>query len=175
MSLCIMHPQHGHRAFLFPGGLKLKVEMPEFMIGEWFVDQISKFCVGFNSFSQGHHGYYWLEEIARLWRLYYPNQHVSNPTICESPINVKSQRAKSHQNYFYGSWSPLAPYTLCLWSSEAFAVLEMIAVSFDSPDNCNSWDILSYFSASWHILSWSNPFDPSGGTMWSKIILCSPV
>ena len=61
---------HRHRLFLFPRGLKLKAEMLNSSICEWFVVKISNFGVRFSSFSQVHYGYYQHEDIIRLWWLY---------------------------------------------------------------------------------------------------------
>ena len=56
----------GVEFFYSQRGLKPKAEMPVSTIGERSVAKISNFGVGFNSFSQVHYGYYWLEEIIRL-------------------------------------------------------------------------------------------------------------
>ena len=66
----------GIEFFYSLGRLKPKAEMPDSTIDELFVAKISNFVVGFSLFSHVHHGYYWLDEIIRLGRLYYPNQHV---------------------------------------------------------------------------------------------------
>ena len=124
--------KHWCRVFLFPGEAKTESAWTPQLVNDLLL-RFQILVLDLARFLRCILDNYWLEEIIRLWWLYYPNQHISNPTICKTHINkYKIPEWLSLPKAISKGLKPLShPYTLCLWQrgSGGFILLQAAKIT----------------------------------------------